>query len=78
LEGWSAFALLTSLQIKDGKSNMKIETKFTHDKVRFDKTNDIHLVVSLKAPKLDWEAKRPTVMTSGWRVRAPWTSRKGP
>ena len=37
---------------------MKIETKFTHDKVRFDKTNDIHLVVSLKAPKLDWEAKR--------------------
>ena len=40
---------------------MKIETKFTHDKVRFDKTNDIHLVVSLKAPKLDWEAKRPPV-----------------
>jgi Ca-activated chloride channel family protein len=40
---------------------MKITTKFTHDKVRHDKTNDIHLVVSLKAPKLDWEAKRPPV-----------------
>jgi hypothetical protein len=40
---------------------VKIQTRFTHDKVRFDKTNDIHLVVSLKAPKLDWEAKRPPV-----------------
>ena len=40
---------------------MKITTKFTHDKVRHDKTNDVHLVVSLKAPKLDWEAKRPPV-----------------
>lgn len=40
---------------------MKIQAKFTHDKVRFDKTNDIHLVLSLKAPKLDWEAKRPSV-----------------
>lgn len=40
---------------------MKIQAKFTHDKVRFDKTNDIHLVLSLKAPKLDWEAKRPAV-----------------
>jgi len=40
---------------------MKIQARFTHDKVRFDKTNDIHLVVSLKAPKLDWEAKRPPV-----------------
>lgn len=40
---------------------MKIQTRFTHDKVRFDKTNDIHLVVSLKAPKLEWEAKRPPI-----------------
>lgn len=40
---------------------MKIQARFTHDKVRFDKTNDIHLVLSLKAPKLDWEAKRPAV-----------------
>jgi Ca-activated chloride channel homolog len=40
---------------------VKIETKFTHDKVRFDQDNNIHLVVSLKAPKLDWEAKRPPV-----------------
>jgi Ca-activated chloride channel family protein len=34
---------------------------FTHDKVRFDKTHNIHLVLSLKAPKLDWETKRPPV-----------------
>jgi Ca-activated chloride channel homolog len=40
---------------------VKIETKFTHDKVRFDQDNNIHLVVSLKAPKLDWETKRPPV-----------------
>ncbi len=40
---------------------MKIQTRFTHDKVRFDKPNAVHLVVSLKAPKLDWEAKRPPV-----------------
>jgi Ca-activated chloride channel family protein len=40
---------------------VKIQAKFTHDKVRFDKTNNIHLVLSLKAPKLDWEAKRPPV-----------------
>ena len=40
---------------------MKIQTRFTHDKVRFDKPHDVHLVVSLKAPKLDWETKRPPV-----------------
>lgn len=40
---------------------MKIQTRFTYDKVRFDKINDVHLVVSLKAPKLDWETKRPPV-----------------
>jgi len=40
---------------------MKIQARFTHDKVRFDKTNNIHLVLSLKAPKLDWETKRPPV-----------------
>lgn len=37
---------------------MKIEAKFTHDKVRFDQTNNVHLVLTLQAPKLDWEAKR--------------------
>lgn len=40
---------------------MKITTKFTHEKVRFDQENNIHLVVSLKAPKLAWEDKRPPV-----------------
>ena len=37
---------------------MKIETRFTHDQVRFDTTNDIHAVVSLTAPKKDWEKER--------------------
>lgn len=40
---------------------MKIQTRFSHDKVRFDQTNAVHLVVSLRAPKLDWETKRPPV-----------------
>ena len=40
---------------------MKIQARFTHSKVRFDKTTDNHLVLSLKAPKLEWEAKRPPI-----------------
>ncbi len=40
---------------------MKIETRFTHDKVRFDQENDVHLVVSFKAPKLAQESKRAPV-----------------
>ena len=40
---------------------MKIQARFTHDKVRFDKTHDNHLVLSLKAPKLEWEAKRAPI-----------------
>lgn len=42
---------------------MKLETKarLTFDSVQFDKTNDAHVVVSLKAPKIDWQSKRPAV-----------------
>lgn len=40
---------------------MQIETKFTYEKVKHDQENDVHLVVSLKAPKTDWQQKRPPV-----------------
>ncbi len=40
---------------------MKIEAQFTHDKVKHDQENDVHLVVSLTAPKNDWQKKRPPV-----------------
>lgn len=40
---------------------MKIENNFTFNKVRYDKENELHLVISLKAPKKDWEKERPPV-----------------
>lgn len=42
---------------------MKLDTqaRLTFDTVQFDKNTDAHLVVSLKAPKIDWQAKRPRV-----------------
>lgn len=40
---------------------MKITTAFTFDKVDFSKENEIHAVVTLKAPKIDWEKKRQPI-----------------
>jgi len=40
---------------------MKIETNFTHESVDHSKENEIHAVITLKAPKLDWEKKRQPV-----------------
>ncbi len=40
---------------------MNIETRFSHDKVKHDQENNVHLVVSLKAPKTDWQKKRPPI-----------------
>lgn len=40
---------------------MQIESKFTYEKVRHDQANDVHLIVSLKAPKIDWQSRRPPV-----------------
>lgn len=37
---------------------MEIATKFDFDKVRFDQDNDVHLLLSLKAPKLNWVEQR--------------------
>lgn len=42
---------------------MKLDTqaRLTFNTVQFDKNTDAHLVVTLKAPKIDWQAKRPRV-----------------
>ena len=37
---------------------MQIKPQFTFEQVRHDKDNDLHLVLSLTAPKSDWQAKR--------------------
>jgi hypothetical protein len=38
---------------------MKLNPQFTFEKVRFDQDTNCHLVLSLTAPKSDWQAKRP-------------------
>lgn len=40
---------------------LDLKARLTFDAVQFDKDNTAHLVVSLKAPKIDWQAKRPRV-----------------
>jgi Ca-activated chloride channel family protein len=40
---------------------MKTTAVLSHSKVRHDQENNVHLVVSLEAPKLDWEKKRAPV-----------------
>ena len=40
---------------------METKTRFTYETVRCDEKKDVHLVLSLKAPKIDWEAKRSPV-----------------
>ena len=40
---------------------MKTEAKFTFEKVRHDQENELHLVVSMKAPKTDWEKDRAPI-----------------
>lgn len=40
---------------------MKIKTSFTYDKVDFSKENEIHAVITLTAPKIDWEKRRAPI-----------------
>lgn len=40
---------------------LDLAARLNFDSVQFDQDNDVHLVVSLKAPKIDWQAKRPRV-----------------
>lgn len=50
---------------------MEIQARFTHNKINHSEDNDIHMVVSLKAPTIDWVEKRqhvcilPVIDTSG-------------
>jgi Ca-activated chloride channel family protein len=37
---------------------MHIETRLTFDKVKHNQENEVSLVISLKAPKVDWQGKR--------------------
>ncbi|HVI40671.1 MAG TPA: VWA domain-containing protein, partial [Anaerovoracaceae bacterium] len=41
---------------------MKAVAKLTFDKIAFNKDNDLHLVVSLTAPKLNWQAERRPIL----------------
>lgn len=42
-------------------NKMKTNSRFTFDALSFERDNDVHLVVSLTAPKIDWQTKRPRV-----------------
>lgn len=40
---------------------MKISADFSHSKVKFSQENDVNLVVSLEAPKVEWQKKRNAI-----------------
>lgn len=40
---------------------MKTTAQFTFSKIKHDQDNDLHLVVTLTAPQVDWQKKRPPV-----------------
>lgn len=44
-----------------GATHMKANARFTHEALNFEQDNDTHLVVSLTAPKIDWQKQRPAV-----------------
>ena len=50
-----------SITDEEKRNDMKIEAKFTHDKVNHAEENEIHAVISLTAPKIDWEEKRAPI-----------------
>jgi hypothetical protein len=40
---------------------MKTTARLTFQKLRFDQPKDLHLDVSLDAPSIEWEARRPAI-----------------
>ncbi|HZZ83943.1 MAG TPA: VWA domain-containing protein [Anaeromyxobacteraceae bacterium] len=40
---------------------MKTTARLTYEKLRFDQSKDLHLAVTLEAPVIDWQARRPAV-----------------
>jgi len=40
---------------------MKTTVRLAHEKVRFDEGKDLHLVLILEAPRIDWQKQRPPI-----------------
>lgn len=40
---------------------MQIETRFNYDKIKHNQENEVSLVITLKAPKVDWQGKRSPI-----------------
>jgi Ca-activated chloride channel family protein len=40
---------------------MKTTARLTHDRLRFDEPKDLHLVVTLDAPPIEWQERRPAI-----------------
>jgi Ca-activated chloride channel family protein len=40
---------------------MKTTARLTHDRIRFDEPKDLHLLLELHAPAVDWQSRRPPV-----------------
>ncbi|WP_242333379.1 VWA domain-containing protein [Anaeromyxobacter sp. SG66] len=40
---------------------MKTTARLTHEKIRFDESKDLHLLLELQAPAVDWQSRRPPV-----------------
>ena len=43
------------------ENKMDIKARFTHEKLDHSKENEVHLVVTLKAPKIDWQKERQPI-----------------
>jgi hypothetical protein len=44
---------------------MRTTAQLTYEKVRFDEAKDVHLVVSLAAPRIEASSPRPPVRSAG-------------
>jgi Ca-activated chloride channel homolog len=40
---------------------MKTTARLTYEKLRLDASKELHLVLELRAPTVDWQARRPPV-----------------
>jgi Ca-activated chloride channel homolog len=58
LGDWSSLRIPTLFLISEN-APMLLNPRFTFEKVRFDQATDLHLVVSVTAPKSDWQTHRP-------------------
>src|ERR1700722_4814199 len=49
------------LRRRPGETIMQLNASLVHNNICFNTNFDTHLVVTLKAPKLEWEKNRPAV-----------------